>query len=304
MLVLTDLIFMLLGRLSLFFDILRRLLGAKRQLKSQSMYKDELDRTGIVVDKPKPLIIGWEDSDIFFPLYPFMSHSLWRAQEFSLFRSHWNVLNSPILDFGCGDGSFASAFSKQIEYGVDIDEDALKVAEKYNIYSQLVLAGQEKIPLQQESVGSIFSNSVLEHVTNLTQILSEFHRLLQTNGCLTFSVPVVQYERDLTKYFGKRTARQINLRSFHRNLYEPHDWEKLLNDNGFSVEKIIHFQPARFTFWFYMCRLFGKRGLTMFISNINEIVWQKFKTHWIALVKNSVLSTQNGGNIFVVARKK
>ena len=38
------------------------------------------------------------------------SHKLWRAQEFSLFFQNINLLKRPILDLGCGDGSF-SAYS-------------------------------------------------------------------------------------------------------------------------------------------------------------------------------------------------
>ena len=135
------------------------------------------------------------------------------------------------------------------------------------------------------------------------EILDEFYRLLTPSGSLVFSVPVIQYEKDLARYFGKRVARQLNWESFHRNLFEPYYWQELLSKKGFAVEKIVHFQPAYFTFWHRMCRLSGKRGFAMFIPSINKIVWEKFRTHWVELVRDSVLHTQNGGNIFVVARK-
>jgi hypothetical protein len=73
---------------------------------------------------------------------------------------------------------------------------------------------------------------------------------------------------------------------------------------GFEIGHIILFQPAKFTFWFRMCQLIGRRGLTLFIPKINKIIWMRFRPFWLHLVKDSIDHTQCGGNIFVIAQKK
>jgi hypothetical protein len=109
----------------------------------------ELDRTGILVDSAEPLKLVWRDREVIFPLYDTsLAHSFWRAQEFSLFMQNKHMLRAPILDFGCGDGSFAAVLFSHIDYGSDIDEDALNIARNFNVYTNLVHTGDTQIPLR------------------------------------------------------------------------------------------------------------------------------------------------------------
>jgi SAM-dependent methyltransferase len=247
--------------------------------------------------------IWWDDPEVLYANYSSFGHSFWRAQELSLFRKHLSELESPVLDFGCGDGSFASVLFEDISIGVDIDAEALELARQFHVYRTLVQSTNISIPLADSCVKSVVSNSVLEHVADLNLMLNEIHRLLASGGIFMFTVPVKQLERDLEKYYGRRASVRYNSESYHRNLLEAEEWSVILVRTGFAVKRIIHFQPDWFTFWFRMFRLLGDRGLSMFIPGVRERLWQRYRLRLVEMVRRSINETQVGCNIFVVARK-
>jgi SAM-dependent methyltransferase len=265
----------------------------------------ELDRTGILVNSAEPLEVAWRDGEVIFPLYATsLAHSFWRAQEFSLFMQNMATLRAPILDFGCGDGSFAAVLFSRIDYGSDIDEEALKIARNFDIYANLLHSEDTRISLPDATVNSAISNSVLEHVRDLDAVIRELSRVLAPNGVLMFSVPVRQFARDLQLYFGKLESEQVNADFYHRNLLEVADWESLLKRNGLSIVSIRHFQPDWFSFYYWMLRFLGRRGLGRFVPSIRERVWRFRGKRLVEMVRRSISETaEGGGNIFVIARK-
>jgi SAM-dependent methyltransferase len=265
----------------------------------------ELDRTGILVKSADPLKVVWRDQEVIFPLYDTsLAHSFWRAQEFSLFMQNKPTLRSPILDLGCGDGSFAAVLFTQIDYGSDIDEDALKIARNFNIYANLIHSKDTQIPLPDGSINSAISNSVLEHVRDLNAVMGELSRVLAPNGVLMFSVPVRQFARDLRVFFGRVESERVNADFYHRNLLEVEEWRALLTRNGFSLVSIRHFQPDWFSFYYWMLRFLGQRGLGRFVPSIRERVWRIRGERLVEMVRRSISETTKcGGNIFVIAKK-
>ncbi len=265
----------------------------------------DLDRTGILVNSAKPLKIVWEDSDVIFPMYEFsLAHSFWRAQEFSLFRRSRAIMRNPILDLGCGDGSFAAALFDRIDYGTDIDEDALKIARAFGVYSNLIHTSDTQIPLPDASVNTVISNSVLEHVKNLDAVVSELGRIIAANGLLIFSVPVRQFARDLQTYFGSAESDRVNTDFYHRNLLEIEGWKELLGKHNFAMKTILQFQPDWFSFYYWMLRFTGRRGLGRAIPTIRDRIWRRRGPRLVRMVKDSIDgSVEAGGNIFVVACK-
>jgi SAM-dependent methyltransferase len=263
----------------------------------------ELDKTGRVVNKPAPVEILWNDDKILYARFESFGFSFWRAQELSLFKAHKNLLARPLLDFGCGDGSFASLLFEKVEYGLDIDADALETAKQFSLYETTVQSTISSIPLADHSVRSVISNSVLEHLSDLMAMLLEINRVLFAGGTFVFTVPVKQFEHDLAKYFGRKESRRINRDFYHRNLLEVDEWKQLLKATGFSIVKLQQYQPDWFTFWFRMFRLLGNRGFAVLFPNIRDAVWKRYKEKILEMVKISIDQTVVGSNIFVVARK-
>jgi len=295
--------FKVVGRSSLVFDLLRRMQGQKRLWQEGKAAGRSPDETGRVVSSASPNEVLWDDGDVLFVRHGQLIHSFARAQEFSLLRKYKHLLRKPVLDLGCGDGSFASVLFTEVEYGVDIDERALRVARDYGIYASIIRCDERMIPLDDGAVCSIFSNSVLEHLNEMESILSESNRILIQGGTLMFTVPVKQYERDLSKYFGRSASIGVNRESFHRNLLEPDEWKHLLYKSGFEVVLVQSYQPDWFTFWYRMLRLLGRRGLPAIFPGITDIVWKICRSELVEMVRKSISETTTGGNILVVARK-
>lgn len=265
-----------------------------------------LDKTGICFNKTKvsKIEILFEDSEIIFPNYPdSLAHSLWRAQEFSLFRKNLQLLTEPILDFGCGDGSFASVLFERINYGIDIDKEALNIADSFKLYKNLLFSKNNKIPLDDEVIQSVFSNSVLEHVSDLKLNLKEISRVLRTGGTFIFSVPVKQFGEDIRKYFGKSESKKINAEYYHKNLLDFEEWRALLDEVGLCIKRYVHYQPASFTYIYLMLRLVGNKGLGRVFPKIRNKIWRKYKQTLVNLVKDSIKGAETGGNVFIIAEK-
>jgi SAM-dependent methyltransferase len=293
-----------LGRASEILErIGRRPYQSSELTKTDNDTRSTYDRTGLTVQTAHKLEVLHRSDDLLYVRYNRPSHSFWRAQEFSLFHRHRELFERPVADFGCGDGSFASVLFESVDCGIDHDTDALAIASQYNLYEQLVTSQERHIPLGDRSVNSVFSNSVLEHVSDLGAILAELRRIIAPGGRLVLTVPLLKYRDDLTKYFGSRTSEEVNRESSHCNLLTESEWRKRLKDYGFTVDLVIHYQPDWYTFWYRFHRLSGPRALGRFIADLDVKLWNRYRHRYLAAVRESIEQTSDGANIFVNARR-
>lgn len=295
-----DLLLKSLGRGS---ELVDRLSGLARK-SSPANGEDRFDRTGLIADPSRKLDVLYRSDDLLYVKYDKPSHSFWRAQELSLYWRHRHFLTSPVADFGCGDGSFAFALGQPITYGIDQDPETLDVARQYSIYESLIESEEKRIPLENQTVATLISNSVLEHVSDLPTILGELRRILIPSGKFMFSVPVSRYADHLTKYFGARTSEQVNRLSYHRNLLTEGQWRSALAEAGFAVDLVIHYQPDWYTFWYRFHRLSGPRALGRVVPDLDQKLWNRLRSKYISAVRQSIDLTTDGANIFVIAHRK
>ena len=103
------------------------------------------------------------------------------------------VLAPPILDIGCGDGMFGSilfdAEPGGITFGIDLQPDNIKKANATGTYRMLQVADTHRLPFADNSIGSIFSNSVFEHLEDMDAALREAARVLKPGGKLVLTSP-------------------------------------------------------------------------------------------------------------------
>lgn len=295
-----DLLLKSLGRGSEFID---RLTGGSSS-KNASSGSGRFDRTGLTVDTAKKLEVLYRSDDMLFVEYDRPSHSLWRAQELSLFWRHRHLIESPVVDFGCGDGSFASVLFPSVDIGVDQDPEALALARQFGIYKELVESEERRIPLENEQIQTVISNSVLEHVSDLPAVLAELRRITRDGGRLLFSVPVSRYRDHLTKYYGEAVSDRVNRESFHRNLLTEPQWRAALSSAGFAADLVIHYQPDWYTFWYRFHRLSGPRALGRVIPNLDRKLWRGLRSRYLKALRASIETTSDGANIFVIAHRR
>jgi len=166
---------------------------------------------------------------------------LWREIEVGLLKENWSkFFKGKILDLGCGEGEIAKKlfFNKglsfvKIEWGLDNDELMVGKAKKSGVYSQVILGDARKMEIKTGSIDLVFSNSVLEHIKEVDQVLAEVGRILKPGGRLIATMP----SDKLGEYLGlgKLYAKMFNKKYSHYNLENKEGWEKRLKRVGLRL---------------------------------------------------------------------
>lgn len=228
-------------------------------------------------------------------------------------------LEPPTLDLGCGDGHFASvAFNRELEVGMDVGLAPLKEARSRKSYRILVQADAGNMPFPNHFFNSAVSNSVLEHIPHLEQVILETARVLKPGALFYFCVPNHQFNPNLSL---ARLFHRIGLKPLasgymrfydriarHHHLNPPEVWTQRLEKAGFLIESWFHyFSPAALKVleWGH---LFGLPSLAIYKLtgkwNLVRQAWN-FELLKRRLVKyyREPVPNPNGVCTFYVARK-
>ncbi len=236
-------------------------------------------------------------------------------------RFYENIdLPSPTLDLGCGDGHFASvAFERQLEVGVDPWWGPLRDAETRDTYQSLAQSDGAMMPFADGHFASAVSNSVLEHIPHLDDVVVETARVLKTGAPFIFCVPNDNFLPNLSigRLFdrvgfdraGDAYRSFFNRISRHHHCDPPGVWESRLDRAGFKIDRWWHyFSPAAL----HTLEWGHYFGLPSWVGQILFGKWILSPTRWnLALTRRLVqryydepLATENGAYTFYMARKK
>jgi ubiquinone/menaquinone biosynthesis C-methylase UbiE len=178
--------------------------------------------------------------------------SLLRAVESQFYQDI--DLPAPVLDLGCGEGHFVElTFNKKIDMGLDPSRTSLQEARKRQVYHVLAEADAGRMPYPDGYFASAFSNSVLEHIPHIEQVLSETARVLKPGALFVFCGPNHRFNEFLSIAMLldklRLTALAKLYRDFftyisrHRHMDSPETWKNRLEQAGFVVEKWWHYFP-------------------------------------------------------------
>jgi SAM-dependent methyltransferase len=197
-------------------------------------------------------------------------------------------LPQPVLDVGCGDGHFASvAFSRKIEIGLDPWAEPLREAHQRGAYGMVMQADGAKAPFEDGIFASVISNSVLEHIPHVDQVVNEIGRVIQPGGLFVFCVPNHRFGEELLgttifkslglKSLGRAYTRLFNRISRHAHTDSQSVWKERLAKAGFQVERCWDYFPAASLHVLEAGHLFG----------LPSLVFRRLTGNWI-LVKNDL----------------
>jgi SAM-dependent methyltransferase len=203
------------------------------------------------------------------------------------------------MDFGCGDGSFSSLIFQSIDYGVDSNPEALKRAQKYHVYRELL---SDASSLATGSLQSVFSSSVLEHVKRLESVLFEISRVLAPGGTLIFSVPVTDLKKYFIRYFGRNFEAKMNQLYRHYNLLDIAQWKDLLERNGLRVLEVRYYQPDWATFLSIFFLLLNRKACKVFFKDTGKAI-NRLRPFLIKIIKDSISIRQSGSTVLIMAQK-
>lgn len=163
------------------------------------------------------------------------SLGVWRAAEIAVLRTQ--PYPPPVLDLGCGDGIVTSFVLPHVDIGVDPCSEAIRRASALDLYARLEPVPIERIAVSPGSIGTIVSNSVLEHVPDLPSVLQACARLLRGGGRLIFTAPTEAFSRWLAlpaPAYGAWRNRHYE----HRNLWTVDEWSHHLRQAGFGIVSV------------------------------------------------------------------
>jgi ubiquinone/menaquinone biosynthesis C-methylase UbiE len=165
-------------------------------------------------------------------------------------------LPPPVLDLGSGDGHFASVtFDQLIDVGIDPALQLTQEALRRETYRSLIVADGARIPYPDESFGSAFSNSVLEHVDDLEGVLREVARVLRPGASFAITVPNTGYRKELSvptvlskvrlAGLGEKYQKWFMRMSRTLNLFDEEGWNRKLQEAGFKVNQSFRYFSSR-----------------------------------------------------------
>jgi ubiquinone/menaquinone biosynthesis C-methylase UbiE len=165
-------------------------------------------------------------------------------------------LPTPVLDVGCGDGHFVTvAFDRLIDVGLDPGRAPLKEASLRGGYRSLVQADGGQMPFPNDHFGSAFSNSVLEHIPHVEEVLKEVARVLKPGAPFVFCgpnhnfLPALSLGRALDRIhlhrFGDAYRTLFNRISRHYHSDSSDIWQARLEKTGFQLQETWnYYSPA------------------------------------------------------------
>lgn len=170
-----------------------------------------------------------------------------------------------VLDYGCGPGNdivgFVEYSTPKLVVGVDISPSAINLAIKRlsfhdhsNVIFKTLRDETSSIPIEDKFFDYIHSSGVLHHVSDITHVLHELHRVLKDDGYINvmiynrnsifYHLHISYLMRKLSNVYDNKTDDEI----FKQNTdgkycpislaYLPKDFIKRCNDSGFNCSLI------------------------------------------------------------------
>lgn len=156
-----------------------------------------------------------------------------------------------VAEFGVGKWGFGRFYSEKYKkvYGVDIEDYS-----EFHPNVEFILSKGEKIDIPDQTVDIVFSHSVLEHVKDLNQVMSEINRMTKVGGYFYLTVNPLYYS------------------SFGAHLYSKENrcenWEHLDPNQSFYLLDNPH--PDAKTSGHYL----NKLSSSMFLSSVGQLPWK------------------------------
>lgn len=190
--------------------------------------------------------------------------TIWRATELAL------IINSPFptgrgLDLGCGDGTILKRILDHVGprdvTGIDLDPRETEAARELGLYTAVHTGAASKIPEPDETFDFVFSNSVLEHISDLGPVFAEVSRVLKPGGTFYFTVPSTTFPDLLYGPLLPGADRPVYNEMIRRRIAVEHYFSveqctEWMNDAGLRLEETIPYFSRNVTRrWEFVARI-------------------------------------------------
>ena len=176
-------------------------------------------------------------------IYKWPSEAFWRSFELRALREV--KCESPILEIGCGNGRFSALIFDKIDEAIDINPRAVESCRRIagHLYDSVRSQDARTLEPRNGGYGTIYANSVLEHIPDLEGVLESCYRALRPGGQLVITVPLKEMNHHLMlpfQWYSRMRQRQL----LHLNLLSEAEWRSILARVKFSSVTVKHCLPA------------------------------------------------------------
>lgn len=164
--------------------------------------------------------------------------------------------NAPILDLGCGDGTFAAQLlPKNKVIGVDLRFKNIQKARTQKFYSYLIASDATKLAFRNKAFNSVLINSFLEHIKepNPEDVLLEANRVLDNKGKIYITLnsktfgeadPIIVFLKEikchkLSQLWHRYRNRRLDLCTLKDCSY----WSQLFKRANFRIVESQYYLP-------------------------------------------------------------
>lgn len=258
--------------------------------------------------------------------------AFYRALEARLLSRH--EYQEPVLDLGCGDGSFSSALLSNEKvrhvYGLDISLEDARYAISKKIYHHIILGDIQSMGIRDGSFQTVYCNCVLEHVRKIRESIQEIGRITKQGGSFLFTVPSEKYGELLFFYNmyrkmnlsfrAEKYLNRVNRRLNHFHCYAFPIWQKMLEEAGFKVISWSYYSSPKshkiydlmfnsigigkvtlLAFYFRFAKLCDKLRMGFFRKFIAALFGRLFRKYY---ENDEVEAKLGGGGLFIKAERK
>ena len=191
-------------------------------------------------------------------------------------------LPRPILDLGCGDGTFAEAtFTEPLDAGIDPSPVALAEAKQRGMHRDLKLGQGGKLPFPDATFATVLSNSVVEHIPDIDGTLREVHRVLKPGGRFIFTTPSQHFAEYL---FFADLFRSIGLKGLakrYENYFNRISWHYRTDSAPVWIERLEHFGFVVCQWHSYFSRSASHVFDLMHYYSAPTLIYRKLFRRWI-----------------------
>ncbi|MCL4248641.1 MAG: methyltransferase domain-containing protein [Anaerolineae bacterium] len=186
--------------------------------------------------------------------YPRHFFAVFRAHELHNVEPFIDRLADPILDLGCGDGLIVKLlFQRKLEYGMDLSEKAIQRAKQSGYYQTVFHGDAHHMPLEDNSLGGVFSNCVLEHISDMPGQIAEVSRVLRPGGVFVATCLTPQYydlnpvfhslDNSGSQWLRQRMIEAENKLHHHVSVYSVEDYRRFFEQTGMELEAHQYYAP-------------------------------------------------------------
>jgi SAM-dependent methyltransferase len=147
----------------------------------------------------------------------------------------WLSADSLVLEVGCGEGRFGELLTTQNWFGVDINQEAIRIAKSKGLRCRVwnFLADDPAL-LPAQNFPVICSFQMIEHLPEPGRFFEFAHRYLAPGGTLIIGAPAMD------SLLGKDPMSMLNLPPHHQTWWTDKALRLFPQPYGFTCEAICH----------------------------------------------------------------